>query len=240
MYILLNTCQGFVGHCEGYFDFFHCMSHIFPNVTSVHFYTSFTAPKALPGVNVETLQERKQQLVIRKDPHSRQACCSHVYALSWLLMPFARISFSNPGENRLENDIVDNGSLQWWVVNKNWLEKFSSQNILANVFAAIDYALQAMSSVPVPGRDCVSSPRLWLSYKTTASKTIGCPIVGGTLVPIFQRNVKFRKLPGLIYYTWWRFFFYLNTSIDKINDISRSWMKPDLVGQQINGRHRES
>jgi hypothetical protein len=87
------------------------MSHIFPHVTSVHFYTLFTAPKALPGVNAETIQERKQQLVIRADPHPQQARCSHVYAISWLLRSFARISFSNPDDNPLKNDIVDYASL---------------------------------------------------------------------------------------------------------------------------------
>jgi len=40
------------------------MSHIFPNVTRVHFYTFFTALKALPGFNAETIQDRKQRIVV--------------------------------------------------------------------------------------------------------------------------------------------------------------------------------
>jgi hypothetical protein len=33
---------------------------------------------------------------------------------------------------------------------------------------------------------------------------------------------------------------YLNTSIEKMNDISESKMKPNPIDQQTNGRHRES
>jgi hypothetical protein len=136
------------------------MSHIFPHVTSVHFYTLFTAPKALPGVNAETIQERKQQLVIRADPHPQQARCSHIYTHSWLLRPSDRINLSSPDNNPLENNIVDHGSLHRQVVKINWPEQFSSWNIPANVFTAFDYALQTMSVMPEPGRDRVSLFRL--------------------------------------------------------------------------------
>src|SRR4030042_3167119 len=47
-YILLRTCQGLVGHLKQDIDFCHCMSHIFPHVTRVHFDNMFNntiAPK---------------------------------------------------------------------------------------------------------------------------------------------------------------------------------------------------
>jgi hypothetical protein len=47
--------------------------------------------------------------------------------------------------------------------------------------------------MPEPRRDRVSLPRLWLSYKITASKAIGrCPVVGGTNVP--QNRILFTQI----------------------------------------------
>jgi hypothetical protein len=199
--MLLGDCQGIVGLRKSDFDFCHCMSQIFPHVTRIHFYTLFTHPKVMPDVNAETIQERKQQLAIQIGPYPQYACSSHIYTHSWRLRPSDRINLSSPDNNPLENNIVDQGSLHRRVVKINWPEQFSSRTIPANVFAAFDYALQIISSTPEPGRDRISLPRLWLSYKITASKAIGrCPVVGGTLVPIFQRNVKFRKLSVLILY----------------------------------------
>ncbi|MFZ2095520.1 MAG: hypothetical protein WAV05_02670 [Anaerolineales bacterium] len=109
------------------------MSQIFPHVTSVNFYTLFTAPKALTGVNAETIQGRKQRLVIRAGPYPEYACSSHIYTHSWLLRPSDRINLSSPDNNPLENDIVDHGSLHRRVVKMNWPEQFSSRSIPANV-----------------------------------------------------------------------------------------------------------
>ena len=40
------------GHRKSDFDFCHCMSQIFPPVTSIRFYILFTHPKAMPDANV--------------------------------------------------------------------------------------------------------------------------------------------------------------------------------------------
>ena len=142
------------------------------------------------AVRAQFIQDRKQRLAIQTGSYPQYACSSHIFTHSWLLMPFARINLSIPGNNSLENNIVDHGSLHWELVKIYRPGLISSRSIPANVCAAFDYALQVMSVVPETGRDRVSLLRLWLSYKVTASKAIGrCPVEGGTNVPIFRNLI---------------------------------------------------
>jgi hypothetical protein len=111
LYILLNTCQGLVGHLKQDFDTGAYLSGIYLYVTNVFFHYLAFYPITPLAVPAQAIQDRKQWLVIRADPQPQQARCSHVYALSWLLRSTARISFSNPDDNPFENEIVDDGSL---------------------------------------------------------------------------------------------------------------------------------
>jgi hypothetical protein len=100
-----------VGHREGDFDFYHCISHIFPHVTSVHFYNIFTDRVENLAVNTQTIQERNQVLAIRAGSYPKHAPGSLVSALLCLLRASAQINLISPDNNLLENDIIGYSSI---------------------------------------------------------------------------------------------------------------------------------
>ena len=173
-----------MGHLKQDFDTGAYLSEIYLYVTNVLFHY-FAFYLIMPSaVRAQFIQDRKQRLAIQTGSYPQYACSSHIFTHSWLLMPFARINLSIPGNNSLENNIVDHGSLHWELVKIYRPGLISSRSIPANVCAAFDYVLQTMSVMPEPGRDRISLLRLWLSYKVIVSEAIGrCPVMEGTFVP---------------------------------------------------------
>jgi hypothetical protein len=133
LYVLLNTCQGIVGHLKQDFDTGAYLSGIYLYVTNVLFYYFAFYPIMPFTVRAQSVQDRKQRLAIQAGPYPQCACSSHIYTHSWLLRPSDRINLSSPDNNPLENNIVDHGSLHRRVVKINWPEQFSSRSIPANV-----------------------------------------------------------------------------------------------------------
>jgi len=100
-----------VGHLKQDFDTVTHLSGIYLYVTNVPFHYLALYPIVPFTVQVQAIQDRKHQLVIRAGLYPQYACSSHIYTHSWLLRSSARINLSSPDENPLENDIICHSSL---------------------------------------------------------------------------------------------------------------------------------
>jgi hypothetical protein len=62
-----------------------------------------------------------------------------------------------------------------------------------------------------------------------------CPVAGGTFVPYIPNECRIPKITCTILVLPMKVLLYLNTSIEKMNDISGSRMKPNPIDQQTKG-----
>ncbi len=64
LYVLLDSCQGIVGHWGGNFDFHPFLSHTSSNVTHVLFYFTILNPEAPLFINSQVIQELEQHIEV--------------------------------------------------------------------------------------------------------------------------------------------------------------------------------